>query len=255
MRKMKGLLRSWSLVAITAAATGLLAGASPAGATELDLTTVGSSGEINGALFVQMDEQPTGSDHISFVRVRDNAPVVEGYNTSARPLEFDEIDDLTHTHDLLLADVPIVTINGVAYRQFGLDDNQTGANPDISLDALQLFVSATGNQTGFPNVGTLVYDLDAGGDNWVHIDYSLNAGSGSGDVWFYAPDSLFAGATYVTLYSRFGENFGNNDGYEEWFVRGASTPPPIPEPATMLIFGAGLVATLRRKVAGWKLSA
>ena len=41
---------------------------------------------------------------------------------------------------------------------------------------------------------TAIYDLDAGGDNWIKLDYSLNSGSGSGDMVAYIPNSLFTGA-------------------------------------------------------------
>ena len=70
-------------------------------------------------------------------------------------------------------------------------------------------------------------------------------------MYAYIPDSFFTG-TYVTLYSQFGNNFANNDGFEEWAVRTAvipPPPPPAPEPATMLLLGLGLVgmAGLRNK--------
>jgi hypothetical protein len=58
--------------------------------------------------------------------------------------------------------------------------------------------------------------MDAGGDNWVLLDYRLNSGSGSGDMLMYVPDALFAGAAYVYLYSRFGEHFAGDAGFQEW---------------------------------------
>jgi SdrD B-like domain len=80
-----------------------------------------------------------------------------------------------------------------------------------------------------------VYDLDAGGDVTVKMDYRLNPGSGGGDVVVLIPESAFAGQTdsaFVYLYSQFGATWAANAGFEEWAVRmgtgGASTPPPPP---------------------------
>ena len=45
-------------------------------------------------------------------------------------------------------------------------------------------------------------------DNWVALDYSLNTGSGSGDMFLYVLDSVFDpydGGDVVTLYSLFGQ--------------------------------------------------
>src|SRR5437899_1740853 len=95
-----------------------------ASAETIDLTSVGSSGTINGGLFQQTSTQPTGTGVIdSFVRIQNNG-TEQGYNTSARPVQFDEKTDPNYTRPLLLSSVPVVNINGVNYRQFLLDINQ-----------------------------------------------------------------------------------------------------------------------------------
>ena len=212
-----------------------------------DLTSVGASCQIGDAWYLQMDQQPTGSDQLSFVRIGGPRPEKEGYNTSFRPLEFDEITDLTHTHDLAVAAIPTVDFQDTSYYQFGLDINQTGAHPLLSLDQVQVFGTNNTMNTGYDSggLGTLVYTM--GADNWVKLDYSLNSGSGSGDMYMLIPTTLLAGYTNVVLYSQFGSNFRNNDGYEEWFT----TQAPIPEPGTGALLLAGLLGlfgVMRRRI-------
>ncbi len=160
------------------------------------------------------------------------------------------------TRDLQLSQVPIV--NG-SY-EFLLDINQTNANPLLSLDELQLYTRATALTTANTLVAltgssTLRYDLDVPADNEVLLNYSLNSGSGSGDLFVYIPTSFFAGSTpndYVYLYSQFGGKGGDyaeNDGFEEWAVRtpGATVPDGG---STVLLLGAALsaMAFLRRRL-------
>lgn len=241
------------VIGIVLAIGALLLAPALAQATMLDLTTAGSSGTINGALFQQISQQPTGSGNISsFVRLSTNNTIESGYNTSGRPLTNwpDVNTSPTFTHNLMLSQIPEVTINGVAYRQFLLDINQTNSNPLLSLDSLQIYQGNTGSltTTTLSDLGTKVYDM--GSSNWIKLNYSLNAGSGQGDMYANIPNSVFGTGTYVYLYSSFGANYPNNDGYEEWATVGPSTAPPVPEPSTVLLVGAGLIclAGLRRKI-------
>jgi hypothetical protein len=243
--------------------------ASAGQAASYDLTG-GGTVTVNGAIYTTTDNQSTGTGVIqSFVRVQDTVSE-QGYNTDARPVQFDENTSPSFTRSLLLSAVPIVTIGGVQYREFLLDINQTAANPLLSLTEVQIWQRSAGNLTGFTatgcttsdcsgtgfNSGTKVYGLDGGGDNTVELNYILNSGSGSGDLFLYVLNSAFSGAgQYVYLYSKFGIPVNaTNDGFEEWAVRTPTPicpdtdpyyptcrPPDVPEPGTLALLGLGLL--------------
>ncbi|HLW68065.1 MAG TPA: carboxypeptidase-like regulatory domain-containing protein [Gemmataceae bacterium] len=209
----------------------------------VDLSTAGASGTIGGAVFQQGDTQPAGSGVIqSFVRIHalGGATAEQGYNTDARPLQFNENKSPTFTRSIQLSDIPLVSVNGVNYREFLLDINQKSSQPLVSLDQLQIFEGDSGNLTGYSG-GQLagisaLYDMNAGGgSNWVELNARLSHGSGSSDMTLLVPDSYFLKADtsgnanpYVYLFSRFGDNFATNGGYEEWAVQKGNSSTPIP---------------------------
>lgn len=232
--------KSWAGIGLST----LAAFAASAAADVVDLTA-NTFGVLNGARFERADFRPAGSGFInSFVRVSSNKPIVQGYNTSGRPVAFDENTSPTFTRNITFGMIPQVVVEGVTYAEFFLDINQQSTNPFLSLDEVQIYTSAAGSQTTstLTNLGSLVYDMDLPGDNHVKIDYNLNSGSGQGDLRLLVPAAAFGAAgpnTFVYLYSLFGENFENNDGYEEWAVREGM--PIIPLPPSAVLGGIGLV--------------
>jgi hypothetical protein len=203
-------------------------------ATLLDLTTVGAEATAGEAIVRQVDAQPTGTGHIqSFVRLQGAASgggSQQGYNTSARPLQFDENSSPQFTRDLQLSAVPIVMVNGVPYREFLLDINQKSSSAKLSLDEVRIYTSGSAGLTGYNPVDktlggeTAKFDLDSATDYTVILNARLNSGSGSGDMVLLVPNSAFAGVdpnSNVYLYSKMGGVSGAtaNGGFEEWAVR------------------------------------
>jgi len=237
--------------------------------------TGGGSVTLNNAVFSTTNTQPTGTGFIqSFVRIGDPADLVQGYNTDGTP----QLDTKAgaFTHSLLLSSLKLQADG--TYR-FLLDINQTGQTTSYNLNEVQLWVSTSPNltnyssvfdstqtdgtaNTGFGASATKVYDLDTGGDKGILLNYTLNSGSGSGDMFMNVQASLFStfnqATTYVYLFSAFGNPNPNNDGFEEWAALTGSNPMPfgVPEPATMALALSGLVGfglmrlrRLRRAVA------
>lgn len=210
-------------------------------ATLMNLTTAGAVATTDGFIARQTDAQPTGTGFInSFVRVQGAASgggAEQGYNTTARPLQFDENKSPQFTRGLTLGQVPVVTVNGVAYREFLLDVNQKSSSPLLSVDEVRIFLGASSNMTGYdPTSKTLagqaaVFDMDANGDVSLILNARLNSGSGSGDMFLLVPNAVFAGAdanASVYLYSKMGGVAGAtaNGGFEEWAVRSIPNDQP-----------------------------
>lgn len=243
---------------IVAALCGI---ASSATAATVDLVNNGF-GSIGNAVFVRADNRSAGTGVIqSFVRLQ-NTPNEQGYNTSGRPVQFDENTSPQFTRNLTFGQVPTVIgngqfglANGVAYKEFLCDINQTNANPLLSLNRVRIHLDSQGSLTNLNNFTSTSTIYDMGTTNDVQLNYTLNTGSGQGDFAMYIPVSAFGAATnstFVYLYSQFGltQGFECNDGFEEWSVQSAQSLV-VPLPASFWAGGAmlaGLVGLrLRRR--------
>jgi len=229
-----------------------------AAGTQIDLTVAANQGVLvsvgNGAYVTTTTTQPTGSGYIdSFVRISTNDQCEQGYNTSYRPVQFDENTSPTFTRDLATSITQDVLIGGVAYKEFLLDINQQAANPLLSLEQIEIWnmnqTAAHGFTPGqttdaFSSSSTdvRVWSLDQTANQYISLNYNLNSGSGSGDMLLFVPSALFT-RNYINLFSRFGDhapNQINNDGYEEWAVLAGTPLPPVPEPSALLLLGTAL---------------
>src|SRR5262245_16409582 len=77
----------------------------------LDLTTVGATASIDSVGFLQSNPQPTGVGVIhDFLRIQANKGSVEqGYNTNARPVQFDSKKEAPHNRAIRLSELPTTT--------------------------------------------------------------------------------------------------------------------------------------------------
>lgn len=196
-----------------------------------------------------------------------------------------------YTRSLLLSEVPIVHgadisafggISGVDYRQFLLDINQDSGGTDryVTLNQIQFFTTTDSSAANISLTNTqLTADLtDATASTppqidfnglfglteafrinnssaspfyQIKLDFQLNSGSGSGDMFLYVPVADFGtGDKQIVMYTEFGSdpsspnNFPSNDGFEEWAVLKPAGSTIIghdmPEPASMAIWALGL---------------
>ncbi len=198
-----------------------------------NLTNQGAQAAANGFI-VQQAAIPAANLH-TFVRLDGNFRE-EGFNTTARRPQFD--DAQRASQGLTLGQVPVVNVNGVAYREFILTIRQNAALPLLSLDKVQIFLGNRADLNNYnANRDTLngqraVFDLDEARNNTVVLNSRVTRGNDTSDMVLLVPNSAFDGAsanTFVYLYSQFGGVLGAwaNGGAESWAVR-TVTPPTVP---------------------------
>lgn len=260
----------------------------------VDLTVDDNFGSINGAWFVELDDGSTGTGkYNAFMQLQelnaDPDKFEKGYNSAYGPTPDNPELGASgqHNHTIRWLDVPLVrnprnNLGGQVasgwFAEFRSDINESGGASGVylSLDRLEIWLSQYGDLGApskyyatwatLPNTSRIWHFGPS--DGVVLMDYSLEAGSGSGDMSAYIPLEPFEAWTastrihnpYVYLYTQFGGYTGTykgisdwtaRDGFDEWglIVDGSHHTP---EPAAWVLFalGLGVVAGLRRRGVG-----
>src|SRR5204862_300685 len=73
----------------------------------------------------------------------------QGYNTDARPLQYNEVARRDLTHAVRVDALPVVGVGGAQYRELLLDVNEPSRRSGISLDELRVYVSNNPSLSGY----------------------------------------------------------------------------------------------------------
>lgn len=270
--RMRGSLASIAVVLVI-----LLCAASAQGAPiVLDCTTGCAQVSFGGAIWSTSSLQPSGTGVFKpFLRIQANGTEVteDGHNTDAKGVNDEKGGVWTHSVKTASLD-NVADIGSASYYEFMLDLGEPGeaSKSLLSLDALKLCSASAGNLTQLNDCPTSPYhfNLDAGGDRAVLLDYNLfGGGNGNSDLFVYIPTAALSAADeYFYMYSAFGYHpaSGADGTFEEWAFQsrqGSTTGDSgsagsiVPEPALLLLLGLGLTiaAARRRRTSGTSTTA
>jgi hypothetical protein len=224
------------------------------GGVVVDLTTPGSSGFVRGALYMSVDTEGVGDPVSSFLRFRTDLTSPQGYNSSARPLRFNEDDQGDYTRNLRVSELPMFNIGGVDYFEFLFNANEPdGQGVDrVSINQMNIYTGPIGDKrtNSISSLGTLRYSLDATGDDNTIIVRDANSGENAMDARILVPVAMFGDASpddYVYLFARIGDTATAQGSYEEFGVRVLPVVIPLPSAAGLGMAGLAGLAFRRRR--------
>lgn len=239
------------MLGVAAAAAGV--GGAAMGAT-VDLTTPGSSGSVRGALYESVDTEGIGGAVNPFLRFRTTMSAPQGYNSSARPLRFNEDDSGSFTRNLRVSELATFTIGGVDYFEFLFDANETAApgQDTVSINQMNIYTGPFGDKrtNSISTLGALRYSLDATGDNNTIVVRDANQGVNAVDARILVPVLAFGDAApddFVYLFARLGDTAAAQGGFEEFSVRVQTVVIPLPTAAGLGMAGLAGLALRRRR--------
>ncbi|MDW7678181.1 MAG: hypothetical protein SCK57_11015, partial [Bacillota bacterium] len=188
---------------------------------------------INGGYWTQWrSEQSSGTGRFNtYLSLQAGQTGIErGYNSDRKNKDI-EYDEKPQTRSLLLSDVPLVQIDGegIWYREFAFDVNQTAGNPHLSVDLFQIWQTddkdlvddgtfPVGDIPDFEGNAELVYEIDG---HYVIVDYNIGNGSGWANYLVLVPNEKFdPELMYVVFFAQHGAVVGPADnGFTEWGVQ------------------------------------
>jgi len=177
------------------------------GDTVIDLASApGTDVEHDGALFIQggvgagtgtfdpfLTANPGGgADTESAINVCHDDPACPS-------AQFDTHLGGDRTHHLNLAAVPEIDVDGVLYREFSLDANDTGADDFMSIDVIEIYLDTEKTAGDFdPDTGD--FDANVGPQPFLAWDVDIpilmrsqtfTPGSGVSDITVFVPSDEF----------------------------------------------------------------
>jgi hypothetical protein len=239
------------MLGVAAFAAGV--GGAAMGAT-VDLTAPGSSGTVRGALYQSVDTEGVGDAVNPFLRFQSTMTSPQGYNTSARPLRFNEDGMGNATRNLQMSDLTVFNVGGVDYFEFLFDANEPGGpgQDTVSINQMIVYTSPHGDKrtNSISTLGTVRYSLDATGDNNTITVRDANQGPNAVDARILIPVSAFGDASmsdYIYLFARLGDTAAAQGGFEEFSVRVQTVVIPLPTAAGLGMAGLAGLALRRRR--------
>jgi hypothetical protein len=187
----------------------------------------------------------TAGDQLQLARMAEEpAPAEPAYDYGYRPLQFDEVADLTRMHRAMMRDLAIVRINGAPYRQPGLSIE--GAGNELLLPVeLRLAGVETLLPDDFPaGVASAVYQLENDLSGWPQ---KAGFGRRAEDAWHLEPAVARDPTPAVEFYSL----FSTEQKRESPATAVARDERALPEPGglAMLIAGVlGICAVARPRI-------
>lgn len=225
-QRMKWLAGSMVAILMVAMMPVMAAAVTP---TEVDISLAGDvSATINDGIWTQwISDEASGTGRFNtYLALQAGQTGIErGFNTGGKR----NFDEKPQTKALPLSNVPLVTIEGVVYREFAFDVNQTAGNPRMSVDLFAIYQTNDDKLTtnildanGYPvfaaGQANKVYDIDG---YYVVVDYNIGSGSGRANYLLYVPNSKFdQSKSHVIMFAQHGQ-YGDkaDNGFNEWGVR------------------------------------
>ncbi len=187
---------------------------------------------------------PANSNHA----INDSA-FIDGTVADAQSSFNSAITSQTLTGTFSFSNIPVTTISMMDFFVFSYDSQETGGNPAISIDDIQISVAGLGVLWDYDEV--TFGSIDLAGDT----DSPLGNGA---DIALAIPVSIFQGLgltgaddlTFTWTQSN------DNNGFDEWVLAGTGAFDPgdpigpVPIPAAVWLFGSalmGLVGIRRRR--------